>query len=157
MSNNKNNDAPVVESKSEYALVRAIVNFFKLGEEGKIESFFEKQRKVMKREIAKVETALSVRKLAHDNLVEDLNERLEDAVEAVATAYSAVDPEKVASNALQATFGPEYWRTIELAEANVKTLTEDIESKTESYDEEVKKLNEQIAERKRRMVKISAK
>ena len=156
MSKN-NNDAPVVESKSEYALVRAIVNFFKLGEEGKIESFFEKQRKVMKREIARVETALSVRKLAHDNAIEDLEERLEDAGEAVNTAYSGVDPEKVASNALQAEFGPQYWRAIELAEANVKTLTEDIEKLTEKYDEDVKELKAQIAERKRRMSKISAK
>lgn len=156
MSKDKNNDAPV-QSKSEFALVRRIVNFFKLGEEGKIESFFEKQRKVMKREIAKVETALSVMKLANDNNLEDLNERLEDAQEAVVTAYLNVDPERVASNALQAEFGSVYWKNVELAEANVKTLEEQIVAATEKHNDEVKKLNEQIAERKRRMVKISEK
>lgn len=156
MAKNQNNDA-VVESKSEFALVRRIVNFFKLGEEGKIESFFEKQRKVMKREIAKVQTALSVMKLAHENNIEDLTERLEDAQEAVTTAYVNVDPDRVASNALQAEFGPVYWKNVELAEANVKTLEEQIEAATESHNDEVKKLNEQIAERKRRMVKISEK
>ena len=153
----KNNETPVVESKSQYALVRGIVNFFRLGDEGKIESFFEKQRKVMKREIAKLETAASVRKLAHDNSVEDLEERLEDAKEAAVTAYSAVNPAKVATNAMQADFGPDYWAKIELCEATVKTLEEQIADFKDSYKNELKAINDQIAERKRRMVKISEK
>lgn len=149
-----NNDAIVC--KSEFSLVRRIVTFFKLGEEGKIENFFEKQRKNLKREIAKLTKAVEVIVFTYDNDVEDLNDRIADAEAAIDNAYMQVDADVVASNAGADSFALDYWRNIELKEANLATLKELAIEMKETHTNVLKVKNDQIAERKRRMTMISA-
>lgn len=150
----KDNQEAVV-SKSEFSLVRAIVNLFKLGEEGKVETFFSKIRKTLTREVATLEKALEVINFNYTNDIEDAKEAILDAQAAVNDAYMQVDVKQLATSSDSENFAHTYWRQVELAEANLKTLEEKVESDKEAHEALVKKQKEQIAERKRRLVKIS--
>jgi len=143
-------------SISKFSIVKAIVTFFKLGEEGKIEAFFERERKHLTRDIKSLETASSVLTQQHENNLEDLKDKLEDAVQAVEDAYMNVDADKVASKLGAQQFSNHYWDAITIAEANVKTLEEDVELVIEAYTEKIKNNDKQIKERARRLAKISA-
>jgi vacuolar-type H+-ATPase catalytic subunit A/Vma1 len=144
------------KSTSKYSLVRAIVTLFKLGEEGKIENFFARERKALERQVSKLEKALDVTEFNHKNALEDLADKIVDATAAIENAYTQVDAERVSSNSDCDSFASSYWRNIELAEANLKTLEEEQESVVEKYNATVKASKLQIAERKRRLSKISA-
>lgn len=144
------------KSTSKYSLVRAIVTLFKLGEEGKIENFFARERKALERQVSKLEKALDVTEFNHKNALEDLADKIVDATAAIENAYTQVDAERVSSNSDCDSFASSYWRNIELAEANLKTLEEEQDSIIAKYDETVKASKLQIAERKRRLSRISA-
>ncbi len=144
------------KSTSKYSLVRAIVTLFKLGEEGKIENFFARERKALERQVSKLEKALDVTEFNHKNALEDLADKIVDATAAIENAYTQVDAERVSSNSDCDSFASSYWRNIELAEANLKTLEEEQESVVEKYNATVKASKLQIAERKRRLSRISA-
>lgn len=150
-------DNKEVTPNSQFSLVRAIVTFFKLGEEGKIEDFFLKQRRILKRDISKLAKANEVMQFTHDNAMEDIDEKIEDAELAVANAFMQVDVERLGSNSDAEAFGRNYWSSIEIAEGNLKTLTESKEKAQEQHKEALKKSKEQIDERNRRLAKISAK
>lgn len=143
--------------KSEFSIVRKIVSFFKLGEEGKMESFFAKLRKALKRELETLDKRVDLLTFNHKRALEDLDESIEDATSAREDAFLQVDVNDISTNQDVDSFMPKYWRNIELAEANLKTLTEKREKMIEDYNDALKSEKEQIAERKRRMVMISAK
>ena len=150
------NNKPV-ESKSDYSLVRRIVNFFKLGEEGKVENFFAKQRKTMNREVQTLEKRIDTMEFSHKQKLEDYDDRIEDAEANVENAYLAVDVDSLGTNESLTEFAEVYWNKVTLAEANLDTLREDRELCIEKHNEAVKAEREQMAERKRRLSKISAK
>ncbi len=154
MSNSQKN-GPVV-STSKFSLVKAIVTLFKLGEEGKIESFFERQRKALNRDIASSKTALSVLKQKHENQLEDYADKMEDAHENVINAYMNVEAEKVANNPSAIAYGEIYWERVTVAEANIVSLEESVKEIKEAYELKVKSIEKEIAERTRRLEKISA-
>jgi ABC-type transporter Mla subunit MlaD len=143
-------------SASKYSLVRTIVTLFKLGEEGKIENFFARERKNLEREVSKLEKTLDVTEFNHKNAMEDLADKIVDATAAIDSAYTQVNADRVVSNSDCDAFATSYWRNIEIAEANLKTLEEDKEELETKYAETVKAAKLQIAERKRRLGRISA-
>lgn len=153
MSNNKEEAAAT--SCSKFSIVRAIVNLFKLGEEGKVEGFFEMLRRNYKRDIEKLDKKLEILEFNHKNSMEDLSDRIADAQLEVDNAFLNVDVDQLGTNAERENYAAKYWSKIELAEANLATLKEEQEAKVEAHEKEVKKQKEQIAERKRRLSKIS--
>jgi anti-sigma28 factor (negative regulator of flagellin synthesis) len=146
---------PVV-STSKFSLVRKIVTLFKLGEEGKIESFFARQRKTMEREIDKLNKALEIKNFNFKNSKEDLSDAIEDAKQKIEDAYLQVDAEQVANNADADRFADTYWERIERAEAALSRLEKEATREEEEHDEDVKESKAQISERKRRLTRISA-
>lgn len=143
-------------SISRFKLVKSIVTFFKLGEEGKIEKFFEKERKTLSRFIATLKTNNSVLKQSHENSLEDYKERMEDAHTAVEDAYMNVDADRVSNNHDAANFSNQYWDRIMVAEANILTLEESVKDAKEVYEALVAKNDKQIVEANRRLTRISA-
>ena len=147
--------APCV-SVSKFSIVKKIVTFFKLGEEGKIEAFFERERKQLTRGVNKLKTAADVLQQQHENTIEDLTEKMEDAVLAVENAYINVDANRVANNSDAASFSSIYWDNIMIAEGNVVTIQEELDSVNEAYAVKVKNNTKQMEEHARRLAKISA-
>lgn len=145
-----------VNPSSKYSLVRAIATLLKLGDEGKLESFFGKQRKNMTRDISKLDQQEKNLVFNYEAAVEELDEQIEDAQTAVDNAYMNVDVTAIGTNAEQDSYSNEYWSGIELAESRLDLLETKKEDLEEAHEKALEEIREQIAERKRRMARISA-
>lgn len=143
------------KSISKFWIVSQIVNFFKLGEEGKVEKFFDKQRKDLVREIKLLDTNISTTKLNTDHEIDDLNYQLADAKEAVDNAYVSVNVEAINSNEEITQEAKRYWGNIVNAEAKVELLTSKIAEVKENTAKTIQGFEDQITERRRRLEKIS--
>jgi anti-sigma28 factor (negative regulator of flagellin synthesis) len=144
------------KSNSQYSIVRAIVTLFKLGEEGKVENFFARQRRAMSREVATLQKEMDLNKFNHEQALEDVDDKIADAKEAIENAYLQVDASKITNNADADRFADGYWDRVLAAEAHLKTLEEEKETLVEEYEEQLDENKQEIAERKRRVSKISA-
>lgn len=150
----KENTQPT--STSKYSLVRAIVTLFKLGDEGKVENFFVRQRRTLERDIEKLQKEMDLDKFNHKQELEDLDDQLVDGEAAVSDAYLQIDASQLVNNVSSDNFADEYWRTILRREANLKSIKEAKEKLEEAYEEKLENNKKEIAERKRRLSRISA-
>lgn len=136
-------------------LVARIMKFLKLDEAGKLQGFFDKQIKVLKREIETYNQAIKNSKYNSERTMDSLREKLEDATQEVEDAYADVKPESIETNAKQDEFARIYWDKVSRAEQKVESIKEQIKSASEDLDETIKGYEDQIAERQHRIDKIS--
>lgn len=136
-------------------LVARIMKFLKLDEAGKLQGFFDKQIKVLKREIETYNQAIKNSKYNSERTMDSLREKLEDATQEVEDAYADVKPESIETNAKQDEFARVYWNKVSRAEQKVENIKEQIKSEGEYLDKTIKVYEDQIAERQHRIDKIS--
>lgn len=136
-------------------IVAKIMAFLKLGEEGKIISFFERLRKNLKREI-------EVNKRNKENLVfnnqakvDKLNDDLEDAKTTLEQTYLNVPVENVSTNADQEAFESTYWSRVERAEEVVARIKKQLEDNEISFKKQTENIDKQIAELEYRLSQIA--
>lgn len=141
---------------SKFSLVRAISAFLKLGEDGKLDSFFTRVVKTLGKEVAAHKKNLENLKFNHDQKIDELNDSLEDANTALSEAYMKVDMEQLGSNASQQSFQDVYLENIDTHELAVKKIEKEIEREKEDYSNKVKSIQEQIESLNKRIAKISA-
>ena len=139
-----------------FKFVTAIMALFKMGDEGKFISFFSRLERDFNRSIEQLKINLSILKSTHDQQMTELNERLEDAVQAVEDAWLNVKPEQIATNALQEEFKDSYMYFIEQAEDTVDRIEESIEKAKEQYKEDREAINKQIKAYEARINKLIA-
>jgi len=137
------------------AIVVRIMTALGLGDEGKIGKFFAKEAKKCRIELKKLGSNLKTTELKYSISKEQLEERLEDAVEAVQAAYDAVTPEDVPNNAAMDSFATSYWGGIDAAEAEVKSLEEELEELEEINKITVEEIEEDITKYKVRLKAVS--
>jgi len=154
MNTKKTNSVAV--STSKFSIVRAISAFLKLGNDGKLESFFTRVTKALGKEIAAHEKNLSNLKFNHDQAIDELNDSLEDAQVALNEAYMKVDMDQIGKNAEQSAFQEIYLDNLDNHELNVQAIEKRIESEKEAYSKAKSKIDEQIASLNKRIAKISA-
>lgn len=140
---------------SRFPIVATIMRLLKLDEAGKLETFFAKQVKKAERQISNLEANKKALKLSYENHIEDLKEKLEDANEALEAAYHNVDVTKIMTNADQDSYESTYWYNIERAEDKVEAIENDQKEAEESYDNDVKEIDEQIVSYRARIAKIT--
>lgn len=122
---------------------------FKLGDDGKLMSFFTRIEKFIKREIKTLESSKTIITSNFERDSDALNDNLQDAEEALTAAYKNVTIEKIATNSLQEDFMGRYLEGIANAESKINRIKKDLSSLEEDFNGEVKSINEQIAERQR--------
>lgn len=135
-------------------IVSKIMAALKLGEEGKIGSFFSKIESDFNREIKAIRHNISGIELEHEHKLMSLNDKLEDLKKAVDDAWLNITAEKVATNALQDDFKGRYLGNIANAEDAVARCEKEIDSAVKSYTERINDLNDQIAKYEARLAKI---
>lgn len=135
-------------------IVAKIMAALKLGEEGKIGSFFNKLESDFKRQIKLIEHNLDAEDLEFDHNLSSLEEKLEDAVAAVESAWMNVTADNVATNSAQDSFKESYLYNIERAETRVKDLETDIKDLKARHERTMKDLNEQIEKYEARLTRI---
>lgn len=136
-------------------IVAKIMAFLKLGEEGKIISFFERLRKNLKRQI-------EVNKRNKENLVfnnqakvDKLNDDLEDAKATLEQTYLNVPVESVSTNADQEAFESIYWSKIEKAESEISRIKKQLEDNEISFKKQIESIDKTIAELQYRLGQIA--
>lgn len=137
------------------SIVDRIVALLQLTDSGKIQHFFDKQIKSLNRDIVALERNITTLTFHHEADLDAAKEKLEDAKVELESAYLNVTIENVDTNAKQDSYSNAYWNGVELAEEKVQTLETRIISKTDAFKDQVKEIEIQIAERKRRVDKIS--
>lgn len=135
-------------------IVAKIMAALKLGEEGKIGSFFNRLESDFNRQIKAIEHNISGENLEFDHNLRSLEEQLEDAIAAVENAWMNVTAENVATNSLQDSFKDSYLYAIERAETKVKDIESDIKDLNTRHERMIKDLNEQIEKYQARLDRI---
>lgn len=143
-------------STSKFSIVRAISAFLKLGEDGKLDSFFNRVVKTLSKEVAAHEANLKTMAFNHEQKMDELNDQYEDATSALEEAYLKVDMQKIGTNEDQKSFQEIYLSNIDSHEKAVKKVENEIKAAKERYEERVKDVKDQIASLQTRIKKISA-
>lgn len=136
-------------------IVAKILALLNLGEEGKIENFFEKQRKALQKDIKNLGKNLDTYEDQKAEALEELNEKLEDAKVKVEEAYTSVTVENVSTNERANSFQDYYWDAVTRAENVVARLEAEIKTETEKYDKLIASVKDQTAKKQARLDKIS--
>ena len=142
-------------STAKKSIVDRIMAVLNLTESGKIQHFFLKQIKNLEREITASERNITTITFHHEEDLDRSKEQLEDSKAELESAYLNVTVENVDTNAKQDAYAHTYWAGVEAAEEKVQRLEKSIESKIDAFKDQIKEIEVQIDERKRRVEKIS--
>jgi hypothetical protein len=139
---------------TEFAIVKKVMAVLKLDDAGKVGKFFAREVKEANRNISAIEANQAGEDLAFKRNMEELNERMEDAVEAVDHAYQNITPEDVKTNADIVDFSENYWRGVTRAEEVVTDLESEKKELVEDKEIQDKENAAQIAKWNARIDKI---
>ena len=140
MSNSNKNSVTQNVSTSKFALVRAIARLLNLGDEGKLESFFERVNKTLKKENTLNTKSLENLKFNHEQKMDELKDKLEDANEALSSAYTNVNVALIQTNGQQEQYVDTYL-------SNIDQYIEVVQS----IEKDTKKIQDQIDSNKKRL------
>lgn len=145
------------ETLSEFSLVRKISAFLKLGETGKLESFFQRVIKTLSKEISAHKKNLDTLKFNYTQEIEDIDDEIQDAQVAYEESFMKVDIDKIGTNEAQKDFQEVYLANIDAKAIVVENLKKKKDRATELYEASVKETQEQIDSLTKRVEAISAK
>ena len=129
-------------------LVEKIMSILKLDEAGKVSKFFESLVKDSKRAIAQLESNKKAETIEYEQRKDELTEKLEDAKEAVESAYENVTLDNVKNNEAINQYKEVYLRNIRNAEYFVKQIEEALKELEENYKDAISDIEEDIAANK---------
>ena len=135
-------------------IVASIMAALKLGEEGKIGSFFNKLESEFEREIKSINHNIKGEELEHDHVVESLKAKIEDAKKAIEDAWMNITADQVATKALQDSFKETYLYNVASKEADLGHLEDRLKRVNDAHESTIKDLNEQIEKYQARLKKI---
>ena len=135
-------------------IVAKIMAMLKLGEEGKIGSFFSRLETDFNRQIKAIRHNITAAQFEYEQQIEHLKERLQDAEAAVEDAWMNIKAEDVTTNAAQDVFKHSYLEKIADAEHNVERIKQQLEDAKDEHKEQLDDLNEQISKYEARLAKI---
>ncbi len=150
MSNQNNQAAPVATG-----LLGKIMRMLKLDEAGKVGAFLEKEVKICNNEIKALGHNKSALEFNFNSAKDALTDKIEDAKEAVETAYTGIKLSDIENNEAQASFREKFWSNITRKENNLAALEEELKDLTKTFDEAIKANKEQVDKYKARIAKLS--
>ena len=136
-------------------VLERIKAFFKLDDAGRVENFFKNEIKAMLLKIRGLEMNIKSNELKLEIELAAIDSAIEDAVQGIEDAYTAVKPEDVTNNESMSKFSPKYWKGIETAEALLVSLQKERESIMKYYNEELEDNKAEISILKARIAKLS--
>ena len=148
----QNSQNPAVKPTTVLERIKA---FFKLDDAGRVENFFKSEIKAMMLKIRANEMNIKANELKLEIELAAIDSAIEDAVQGIEDAYTAVKPEDVSNNEAMTKFSPKYWKAIEAAEALVVSLQKEREEIVKYYEEELKSSTAEISTLKARIAKLS--
>jgi hypothetical protein len=150
MSNQNNQTAPAATG-----LLGKIMKILKLDEAGKIGTFLEKEVKICNNEIKALGHNKSALEFNFNSKKDTLNDKIEDAKEAVEAAYTSIKLSDIENNEAQASFREKFWQNIKRRENTLASLEEELKDLTKAFEEDIKENKEQVDKYKARIAKLS--
>ena len=144
------------KSTSLLALVRKFSAVFNLGNEGKVESFYYRVIKQLKKEVITHNKNLDTIKFNHEQQLESLNDKLEDANEALSESYLNIDVDRITTNEAQTSYIEVYLDRIDIKVATVRSIESEIENENKYYYDATNRITKQIESLNKRIDIISA-
>lgn len=151
MSNSNKNSGTQNVSTSKFALVRAIARLLNLGDEGKLESFFERVNKRLKKDNTLLTKNLENLKFNHEQTLDALKDKLEDTNDALEAAYTNVDVSSIQTNGQQEQYVETYIDNVDSHLARVQSVEKEIERENETYEKAAQKIQDQIDSNTKRL------
>jgi hypothetical protein len=156
MSNSKQaTPAVVVTPTSKFSIVRSICALLNLGEEGKLESFLDKVVKQLKKEITVVKKNQETATFQHEQALEDLNDKLVDAQDALTDSYLNVNVDAIQTKEQQNAYIDTYLNNVDRKKAAVIAIEEKIEAVTEAFNKKSEAATAEIASLEERLAVIN--
>lgn len=156
MSNSKQaTPAVVVTPTSKFSIVRSICALLNLGEEGKLESFLDKVVKQLKKEITVVKKNQETATFQHEQTLEDLNDKLVDAQDALTDSYLNVNVDAIQTKEQQNAYIDTYLNNVDRKKAAVIAIEEKIEAVTEAFNKKSEAATAEIASLEERLAVIN--
>ena len=148
----QNSQTPAVKPTTVLERIKA---FFKLDDAGRVENFFKSEIKAMMLKIRAIEMNMKSNELKLEIELATIDSTIEDALQGIEDAYTAVKPEDVTNNESMTKFSPKYWKAIEVAEASVVSLQREREEIIKFYADELKNNTTEVSILKARIAKLS--
>jgi len=142
---------------SQFPLVNKILTLLGLTDIAKFDRFFVKEIKRFKTEIKKCEGNKSQLALTYETDREVLEEQIEDAVDNLENARTAITIEDLQSNESTDAFRVRYWNGINRRQGELKSLKQNMEDLTETYEDEIKAIDVDIADLNKTIKSITKK
>lgn len=140
--------------KTELEIVKKVMLVFKASDESKLTKFFEKQLKTFKEQVEQLEHNIKVINLKLAGAVAKLEDKLEDAREALEEAWLHVPEEALKNNASMDAYAIEYQNNIKLAEALVTALENELTKIKKQAEDNIKIEEEKLAKREAWIAKM---
>ena len=121
----------------------------------KLTVFFDKTIKNMQQKVKRIKANQSSETIKHEELIEDLNEQIEDAEQALENSYIEIPEDALKSNASMNDFQDEYFANIEHKQELVDRLKKLKEDAIESFNKKMKSSDESIAKFEALIAKLS--
>jgi hypothetical protein len=144
-------------TESIYALGRKVLAKFNLTDAGKVDNFIGKAVKYFNSELKAIDTNVTIKKANHERSVNQLNEMIEDAEQAVLDAELCMPLDELQTNADQNAYLTVYLENLEDAEAKLGSLKNQLEDLEKTHQAELEDLEEQAALYKARIEKFEKK
>lgn len=133
------------EPKTPVTLAEKFMAMFNLGDEGKVKSFYNRQRKKLVRSVAANERLMSNEgDHNYPGRMEVLRDELEDAQTALEGSYLKIDVKKLETNADQDAHAKDFWKNVDKHLAAVQKCMDNIKKEEEAHKEKMQEYQDQI-------------
>ena len=139
------------KTKEKMSLVERIMAALGLDDAGKIQKFFDREKKDCEKKIKSLETNKNVAKMNYENSLSALKDTLEDKLDAYDNAKLSVSPEDVNNNSEMDNFSSTYWGNLKSKLNQVKSVEKQIAKLEEDFNKEIEEIDSQIKEYKDRI------
>jgi hypothetical protein len=136
-------------------LVTKICSILKLGDEGKVNNFFTRQLRDLRRNLEKAQRNVEMLNVSRVDLITDFEDQMEDATKALEDAFLNVDVESITTNAHCDAYAEFYWSAISDAERHIENIEKSHKSMLESVDSDILEAEKVVAKLLSRIEKIS--
>jgi hypothetical protein len=142
-------------SKTPKTLTEKFMALFNIGDEGKVQSFFDRQRKRLVRSVEANKRLMENEiKFNYPGRLEVLTDELSDAKGAEEGSYLTLDVEKIGTKAEQDSYAIKYWENVDKLGAVVDAIEEQISKAKADHETVVDDLKDQITNAEARIAKI---
>lgn len=138
-------------------LVDRILAILGLDDAGQIAKFINKTIKILKRDVVSYERNIVNIKHNHEGEETDLQEKIEDLKDILATSHTAITIEDIKDNETANKFRNTYLQRIRTAETNLEAKEKELKELNEALKESIKEENDKIALRKKRIKTLEGK